>query len=363
VIRVLHIVVAGDIGGAERLIVDLAYGAPKDQPHALLLMTPNPKLRAFFLDAGLRVLDRGEVRENPVAFLKRSYGSSDLAWAASVATRERTSVVHAHTLGSHVLAARLGKACALPVVRTEHHFSHYQDPTASPFTRSSLHGTHQLVAVSAFIARKVVQAVPAHAHKLSVIRNGVNVETFAYRAPRDSKNLGPLRFGIACRLERWKGVHLAIEAMRELTNAHLRIAGTGHEHDRLRALAGRLGVTNRVEFCGHVTDVTSFYANVDLALNTSESEPLGLSVLEALAVGRPVLAFAEGGIPEIVSHGTTGFLVRERSAYALAAMMREAQSKSSQLHQMGLWAREFAEGEASAKVMSELYTQVYQRHA
>lgn len=56
--RVIHVVVAGDIGGAERLLVDLASRSEASGvEHAVALMTPNAKLRAYFLEAGLRVLD------------------------------------------------------------------------------------------------------------------------------------------------------------------------------------------------------------------------------------------------------------------------------------------------------------------
>jgi glycosyltransferase involved in cell wall biosynthesis len=362
VIHVLHVVVAGDIGGAERLLVDL-HAHSTQCIHSVLLLTSNPKLREYFATRGLRILDGGHAPENPLAFLQRSYGSATLAWAECVARRERVHVVHAHTLGSHVLAARLGRQIARPVVRTEHHFSHYRDRSASWFTRSALRNTASLVAISDFIARFVHAEVPAHAHKLTTIRNGIDTKRFAYCDFPAPATQARLRIAIACRLESWKGVDLALHALRDLPEVELAVAGIGSQHKILVALTQRLGISERVRFVGRVEDVAAFYAEAHLGLNTSQQEPLGLSVLEAMAVGRPVVAFAEGGIPEIVSDGVTGFLARERNVPALTKAIRRAHATPrAELQAMGETAREFVGTQASAPRMAAQYEALYAKH-
>jgi L-malate glycosyltransferase len=357
VIRILHVVVAGDIGGAERLLLDLVRHAdPKRVEHAVLLFTPNPALRDYL--APLRVFDAGHAPETPLAFLRRSYGSDALAWCERIARRERAAVVHVHTLGSHMLGARLGSRLDVPVVRTEHHYNHFRDPSAAPFTRNGLHGTARVVAISAFVATQFAREAPEHAHKLTTIRNGIDLARFAYAPPADASPV--MRFAIACRLERWKGVHLAIEALSDVPDATLDIAGVGAETRALEALAARCGLQTRVRFHGRVEDIATFYGRADVALNCSEREPLGLSVLEALAVGRPVVAFAQGGIPEIVQDGSTGFLASERSASALALAMQRALHARATHPAMGKAAHAFTAQNASAARMSALYTEMYE---
>ena len=73
--RVLHVVVAGEIGGAERMLIDLAKGGP----HAVALITPNDRLRTLLRDAGLDVEDRGPTREGPLTYLAQTLGGSDVA--------------------------------------------------------------------------------------------------------------------------------------------------------------------------------------------------------------------------------------------------------------------------------------------
>lgn len=357
-IRVLHVVVAGDIGGAERFLVDLArLSDPTRVSHSVLLLTPNPALRAYF--QSLRVFDGGYAPETPLAYLQRSYGRSTLDWASAIARRERTDVVHAHTLGSHVLAARLGYALNLPVMRTEHHFAHYEDFSAKYFTKHALQKTTRIVAISDFIAAYLAREVPEHAHKVVRIRNGVDSHHFAFRALSETTT-GPLRFAIACRLERWKGVHLALEALLQVRDATLDIAGTGSEQATLEALTARLGLRARVRFHGRVEDVAAFYGGAHVALNASSDEPLGLSVLEALSVGRPVVAFAQGGIPEIVQDTQTGFLAKERTASALASAMQGALQARSQLEKMGSAARSFVTEHASVHAMTAAYLDAYE---
>ena len=74
----MHVVVAGEIGGAERLLVDLA-SRPEETgaDHQIALFTPNRALASFFVRAGLRVHDRGPVREDPVSYLFRALGPGD----------------------------------------------------------------------------------------------------------------------------------------------------------------------------------------------------------------------------------------------------------------------------------------------
>ena len=119
--KVVHVVVAGDIGGAERLLVDLALRPEQSgADHCVALMTPNPQLREMISAAGVTIRDRGPVRENPLAYLWRSFGPADVAWLEHVLTDEGASVVHVHTFGSHILGVRAALRRHLPVLRTEH---------------------------------------------------------------------------------------------------------------------------------------------------------------------------------------------------------------------------------------------------
>ena len=365
-LRVVHVVVAGDIGGAERLLVDLA-SRPEESgaEHVVALLTPNRKLAAMFSEAGLSIRDRGPVRENPIAYLWRSFGPSDVAWLANVLREERASVAHLHTFASHVLGTRAALRAGVPTIRTEHHVQYFIDPSTRFFTRWSLARVDRSVAISQYVADWVTRAVPAIAPRLRVVLNGVDADYFSPRAPSEAAARAdrPFTFAVVCRLEPWKGVDLVVEAASREKGFSVDIVGDGSERTRLERLARDKGVADRVRFLGYQPDPRAAVADANAVVNSSREEPLGLSVLEALAMERPVIGFAGGGIPEIVQHDETGWLVQERSAGALAATMAEAASDRARASRFGVAGRRFVEERCRIETMCRGYRAVYEELA
>jgi len=363
-LRVVHVVVAGDIGGAERLLVDLA-SRPKESgaEHVVALLTPNRALAAMFEKAGLEIRDRGPVRENPIAYLWRSLGPSDVAWLADVLRAERAGVAHLHTFGSHVLGTRAALRAGVPIVRTEHHVQYFIDPSTKSFTRWSLARVDRSVAISQYVADWVTRSVPGIASRLRVVLNGVDADYFAPRAQSVAAAERPFTFAVVCRLEPWKGVDLVVEAASRAAGFSVDIVGDGSERTRLERLARDRGVADRVRFLGYLADPRAAVADADAVVNASREEPLGLSVLEALAMERPVIGFAGGGIPEIVQDGETGWLVRDRSAAALSKAMALAASDRPRARRFGLAGRRFVEERCRIETMCRGYRAVYEELA
>jgi glycosyltransferase involved in cell wall biosynthesis len=353
--NVVHVVVAGDIGGAERLLVDLASRPDlSGARHSVALMTPNPALRAYFGRAGLRVIDRGPVQENPLAYLWRSFGPRDTTWLCEVLAREHAHVAHLHTFQSHVIGTRAAKRAGAKILRTEHHVQYFLDASTSAFTRWSIGRVDAVVAISDYVARFVAQTEPRTVPVLRTVRNGVDADYFTPRPwPADP----PFTFVVVCRLEPWKRVDLAIDAMRDVPGARLLIAGDGSERSALEARARPLG--DRVRFLGYCADPRDALAQGHVGVSSAEDEPLGLSVLEAQATGRPVIAFAGGGIPEVVRDGETGWLVKERSARALAATMREVAADPARARRAGEDARAWVDAEHRIERMCAGYGAAY----
>jgi glycosyltransferase involved in cell wall biosynthesis len=357
--RVVHVVVAGQPAGAERMLVDLASRPQVSRAeHALALMTPNEKVRALFRGAGLRVYDRGPVRENPVAYLRMSLGPTMTAWVAGVLREERADVAHLHTFASHVVGTRAARREGVRILRTEHDTHYFADPSCSPFTRWSLRRTDAVVAVSEHVREYVERTAPYVRDKLTVIRNGVDAEKFSPR-PELAPNEGPIRFVLACRLEPRKQPHVVLRAVARVPGAELDVLGDGSMRPMLERLVGELGVRDRVRIHGYSPDPASVIARADAAISGARHEPLGLSVLEALSMAKPVVAFAVGGIPEIVTHRKTGWLVHDISVGALARALGEAASDRTRLRAMGDAARAFVMSQCRVENMCEAYGAAY----
>lgn len=362
--RVLHVVCAGEAGGAERQLLDLVAHAEKTRAtHAIALFTPSERVAEHFQRPGLRVFDRGRVHENPLAYLWRSLGPSDTAWLEGVLAETRANIVHLHTFASHVLGTRAALRAGARIVRTEHDTRHLVAIDRSPFTRWSLRRASAVVAVASHVADFVAQTAPYAAERITVVRNGVDVEFFSPILQAAPSRRRPFTFVTACRLEPGKQVDIAIEALARVPNARLIIAGDGSQRSKLAQVARAWRVDDRVEFRGFLADPRPAIGEADAALSASRHESFGLSVLEAMAMAKPVVAFAVGGIRELVQHGKTGLLARSLTASELAARMQEAANRPDRMRTMGARAREYAVRECAIASMCAGYADVYEKLA
>jgi glycosyltransferase involved in cell wall biosynthesis len=128
-----------------------------------------------------------------------------------------------------------------------------------------------------------------------------------------------LVLAFAGRLTPQKRLDLALQAVAQVPGASLFLLGDGAERERLERIAVELGLDNRARFLGAGSrgDVLRLFAAADAAVVTSDWENLPHTVLEALAVGTPVIATRVGGVPEVVRDGENGLLVLPASPEAL----------------------------------------------
>lgn len=359
---VLHVVVAGEIGGAERMLVDLARAEARDaRPHAVALVTPNDRLRALFRDAGLDVDDRGPAREGPLIYLSRTLGRSDVAWLEAIIRRRGASIVHLHTFASQVVGTRAALRAGARVLRTEHSTRVYDDPSCWPFSKWSLRRVHASVCISEHVRSVALARAPWAEPIMHVVPNGVDVQHFAPRRLPSESERGRVRFVALGRLEPRKGVDIALRALARVPNAELAVVGEGESRPMLESLARTLGVADRVRFSGFTSDVRDEIARAHVALSSARSEGLGIALLEAMAMGRAVVALPTGGVPEIVREGDTGWLAHGDDEEALAHAMRDAIDRPEELSRRGARARDRVVETFSVDAMREGYERQYSR--
>jgi glycosyltransferase involved in cell wall biosynthesis len=133
---------------------------------------------------------------------------------------------------------------------------------------------------------------------------------------------GPLRLGVIARLEPRKGIDQALAALAMVDGPRLDIVGDGPCRPALERQAAALGIRDRVRFWGYRTDPEAVVSELDAVVCSSRTEGLPVGLLEAMALGRPVIAIPVGGVPEIVADGETGWLAADLSVEALAATLR-----------------------------------------
>lgn len=182
--------------------------------------------------------------------------------------------------------------------------------------------------------------------------------------------------GMFGRLVAWKGAEVFLKAARRALERDpavrfLVAGGTlyGREpdhHRRLRALADELGIGDRVYFAGHRDDALALMAGCDLVCHCSvEPEPFGMVVLEAMALGRPVIATRTRGPEELIEHGRTGLLVAPGDDAGLADEILSLAADPDARARLGSAARELVERRYSSRALSgelsELYRGVAER--
>lgn len=150
---------------------------------------------------------------------------------------------------------------------------------------------------------------------------------------------GPI-VGIVGRLQAWKGMHVLIDAMPEVLRhyptAHCVVVGGpfAAEPDyrqRLAQQVDRLGLQSRVRLVGAQTDIPLWMQAMDIVVHASDREPFGIVVVEALSLGKPVIATAPGGPTEIIQDGRNGYLVQHGDCQELGVKLCSLLSQTNKL--------------------------------
>lgn len=253
----------------------------------------------------------------------------------------RPDVVHAHFWMSGLASLDAAASLDLPVVQTYHALGiekkrHQGVKDTSPAERLAIEariasGATHIVATATAEAFELVR-MGANRNDITVVPCGVDLSQFAAIGPSESRNRHKHRILCLSRLVERKGIGDVIAALKLLPNAELIVAGGPDRESlwkdvealRLREIARRLGVEDRIEFRGRVerTGVARLLRSADLVVCYPWYEPFGIVPLEAMACGVPVVVSSVGGLVDSVVDGVTGVHVEPRSPIALAQAIR-----------------------------------------
>jgi len=258
----------------------------------------------------------------------------------------RPDILHIHGNKAALVGrlALLGKK-APPTVVTVHNFLIFQQAffplkqMAAAVERFLMRKTTQLITVSEQLKVALIKDERLPGEKIKVIHNGIdlnNWQTFNRWELRQKLGLERETFVILAvgRLVAWKGHSFLINALnspplKAEKNIKLLIAGDGPLKKQLTQLVAEQGLSAKITFLGYVTNVPELMAASDLFVLPSVNEPFGLVLLEAMAAKLPIIATNDGGVPEIITHRQTGWLVPPQDATALAAAIIRLKSDAN----------------------------------
>lgn len=198
----------------------------------------------------------------------------------------------------------------------------------------------QICCVSKWASQKLETHLPQFKAKSRLIYNGLSMPDI----PPSALPFSPPVLLLLGRLSQEKGFDTAIRAFSHLKNAKLIVAGDGPERKKLETLIYELKLTTSVQLIGEVTraEVPFLINRATLVVIPSHFESFGLVALEAMQMGRPVIASNVGGLPEIVSDGETGLLVPPKDPIALSQAMQTLLAQPEKMVEMGMHGRKKA---------------------
>jgi glycosyltransferase involved in cell wall biosynthesis len=185
--------------------------------------------------------------------------------------------------------------------------------------------------------------------KIKVLYNGIHLGDYDKEAERKlfNRKTNEIILGTAGRLSVEKGHSLLIDALSVLKNNGIHftllVAGEGPELENLKNAARNKGLDGNIKFMGFVSAIRPFMNSIDIFVLPSLWEGFGYVTIEAMAAGKPVIAFNTGSNPEIIKDTKTGLLADRIDAAALAEKMERLASRKAEREEMGINGRKRVE--------------------
>jgi glycosyltransferase involved in cell wall biosynthesis len=353
----LLVVDALEVGGAERHVVDLAVMLAREGYEVMVACSVAGGLSEALGEANVPVrplLDKLVKRRVSVAFARE---------LRRLIREERFDLVHAHIYASATAAAIAVLGTGVPLVVTEHTEALWQGRRERWASRRVYRRAEHIIAVSSAIRERLIERDAVPPERITVIHNAVipAPDTSPSALPGDLRE-GPL-VGVVARLQPEKGVadflRAAARVCAAVPDARFLVAGDGPLREELLALAGRLGVGERVRFLGYRADARALIGLLDVLVVPSLTEGTPLIVLEAMAAGIPVVASAVGGIPDQIRHNKEGLLVPAGDPAALAEALLELLQDPDRARSLGEAALRRADSEFNHAKMVRRIEAVY----
>ena len=282
-----------------------------------------------------------------------------LSWvrtAYSLALGIKADILYANTARGALYASPAALLSGRPFIWHMRDFSFVESGSPIAFLDRPLKRlvsccASRVVANSLSVAREL-----PNANDVAVIHNGIDFSSLTVDAcPETARQtlglpLGVPIVGMLGRLRPWKGqetfIRIAAAVHRTNKEAHFLVAGgdpfqvnDGYA-ERLHRTVEELSLSEQITFTGQLQDVSNALAAMDIFVHPGEPEPFGLVNLEAMAMSKPIVAFAHGALPELVEDGNTGILVPPADTEACSEVLVELLRDPKRIVEMGKAGRE-----------------------
>jgi len=357
--QLMQVVYSLTLGGSERLACDLAMRLDHDRVRSgICALTAGGPLAKTLEDAAIPFYVIGcppGIQWGVMLKLYRLFRAN------------RIDVVQTHHIKQLFYSGLGARMAGAALVHVEHEYFTLRKGVARRGLRMMALICDRIVVVGDEIKTHLVNEVGLPPSKVTVIHNGIDVGCYMPwpRVPREALGLRPdvRLIGHVGRLEPEKDQASLLHSFRMVANTHphtrLVIIGDGSQRVALERLGEALGIAGRVDFFGFRQDVADFLPHLELFVLSSLNEGLPLSMLEAMACARPVVATALGEIPRVIRDGVNGVTVPPADPAALAHAITAVLEHPEQSQAMGVEARRLVEEQFSLARTVEQYQALY----
>jgi glycosyltransferase involved in cell wall biosynthesis len=306
-----------DVGGTEGQFVEVACRLDRRRFDVRLsCVRPEGPLRARLDAAGLSVFQAGKGSLRPARFL------AALLPLVAYLRRNRVGLVHSFGFYSNLLAipaTRLARSC--PVIASQRELGNLRSELHTRIHARALRYADRVLVNSPVIVERLrSRGIPES--RVTVVPNGVDLSRFHPRVGNGAVVNGAVTIATLGNLRPEKGIGDFVEAAALIRSrapsCRFVVWGDGVSRAELEKRASELGLNGSLELRGATGEPEEAMREMDIFVLPSHSEASSNSLLEAMASGLPIVATRIGGIPEMVEHGTNGYLVPARAPNELA---------------------------------------------
>jgi len=355
-IKIIYLIDTFKLAGAEKLLLEFCRRIDRQKfSIQVIATTMGGPLEADFLKLGIPVK----------IFQKKSKFDLGLILAlAKYFKANQPDIVHAHLFASETWG-RLGAIIAkVPkIVITEHNMNidfsfsmHLIKTVLSWFT-------DKIIAVSEAVKNYSIKKEKINPKKITVIYNGIDLNKYQYRGLRQiTKN--KIKAVLLARMEKQKGQEYLLKAIphiiKMIPGFELYLYGKGSLEKDYKNLADKLKISNQVKFCGITKNAAQVLNQMDLFILPSLWEGLGVVLLEAQAIGLPIIATDIPGPQEVIENEKTGILIPPKDSLAIAdAVLRLANDPQMQENIIAKARKNVEENFSLSKMVAD-YTKLYE---
>jgi len=366
-INLLYVIEGGQPGGAEQNLLTVVKTIDKTQYNiTVCLLKPSNILEAWFKDSGIKFF---------VLKISSGWDIFSIFRLAGFIRRKNIDIVHTCLYASNTFGRIAAAIARAPVIIAWEQGEILQQTSARHYNidRILAKFTDSIIACSNAVKEALVKKEGISIDKIRVVHNCVDLTKFNASSGvlLTRKRLGlaedDILIGTAASLNNEvKGQAYLIKAMPQIIKAYpktkLLLAGEGRSKSDFIKLIEELNIKNNVVLAGFRLDMPSIMAILDIYVCPSIYEGLGISIIEAMSLKKPVVATHVGGISEVVVENQTGYLVRQKDAGSIAQAVISLLADPRLMRQMGEQgfkrAKEYFSAELVTKKMQALYKEV-----